>query len=755
MKRRLALATIIALFGTALVVSAQPVEDAAAADGSQFDPGYIISDALFYNGSAMSATDVQTFLGSKVSSCTGLCLLTYRQNTPSIAASSLCGAYSGAANERASDIIAKVGAACNISQKAILVLLEKEQGLITDRNADSWSLEHATGFGCPDTAPCDPAYAGFFYQIYNEARQFQNYAASPTRWNYQAGRVNNVLFHPDANRCSFAPVFIQNKATAGLYIYTPYQPNPAALANLYGYGDACSSYGNRNFWRMYTDWFGSPTEASSLVRTAGNATVYLISDSVKYPVPSLSILAALAPLGNVSFVSDAFLEKHTTGHVVGRTLRGPDGSIYFYDSGIKLPLSSCAQAVDYGASCAADGYVQLSEGQISAFATGPVLSSVLGTVEGSRYYIKNGTKAEILDDAAQTLAGIPLGMNVLSENAVAHLPLASPIVRDGAFVLTRSTAKYSLLSGGQRYTVSDAAGMGVPVRTTGTLSAASLALIPASATVFTGVVSSGAASASVLAADGRYDLQAGALSPSAGAVAVPQALIDTYPVKGVIKEASFIKSPSSATVFVVMPTDVRPVTSWDALLALTPTGNPVIITVPQSFIDLLAMGPDALVAGTLVVSPASATVYFINGVTNRIALSWFDFPYEAGFTKLTYTSEQRIQAYPLSAQNMTFGLSCGANNYVAAAGSAHLVDPSLAALYPFIYLPMDQFTCGQLKVGAPATAFIRTQDGTIYQLVGGEKRPIASMTRLAELGGTSWLNVVDRFASQYPTGPLA
>ena len=38
----------------------------------------------------------------------------------------------------------------------------------------------------------------------------------------------------------------------------PYRPNAAALANLYGTGDACSAYGNRNFWRYFNDWFGNP-----------------------------------------------------------------------------------------------------------------------------------------------------------------------------------------------------------------------------------------------------------------------------------------------------------------------------------------------------------------------------------------------------------------------------------------------------------------------------------------------------------------
>ena len=54
-----------------------------------------------------------------------------------------------------------------------------------------------------------------------------------------------------------APVTIQNLATASLYIYTPYQPNAASLAAYPGVGDACSAYGNRNFFFLFQQYFGS------------------------------------------------------------------------------------------------------------------------------------------------------------------------------------------------------------------------------------------------------------------------------------------------------------------------------------------------------------------------------------------------------------------------------------------------------------------------------------------------------------------
>lgn len=185
-----------------------------------------------------------------------------------------------------------------VSQAALLVLLEKEQGLVTDSTPTDRQFRSATGYGCPDTAACDSLYYGFFNQVYNAAHQFKVYQSTPTRWNYQAGRSNRILWHPNAD-CGSSQVTIRNQATAGLYIYTPYQPNAAALRNLYGSGDSCSSYGNRNFWRLYTDWFGSTSDGpvSSFVKVATDDSVYLVSGGQKHPVTDFAVYQALSALG--------------------------------------------------------------------------------------------------------------------------------------------------------------------------------------------------------------------------------------------------------------------------------------------------------------------------------------------------------------------------------------------------------------------------------------------------------------------------
>ncbi|MGY1747622.1 LGFP repeat-containing protein, partial [Blastococcus sp. SYSU D00695] len=235
-----------------------------AADMSQFRAGNIISDQLFFDGNAMSAPDVQAFLVSKNPRCVAgsdgtPCLKDYRMDTTTKPADASCrGTYQGAGGETAATIIAKVGQACGISQRVLLVILQKEQGLVTATGSSLYARRYreAMGFACPDTAPCNPAYNGFFNQVYSAASRYRYYADNPTRFNHRAGAVNQIRFDVEAD-CGSSGVFIENQATAGLYNYTPYQPNPAALAAGRGTGDRCSAYGNRNFWIYYTDWFGS------------------------------------------------------------------------------------------------------------------------------------------------------------------------------------------------------------------------------------------------------------------------------------------------------------------------------------------------------------------------------------------------------------------------------------------------------------------------------------------------------------------
>ncbi|MBC7763122.1 MAG: DUF4214 domain-containing protein, partial [Candidatus Saccharibacteria bacterium] len=267
------LATVLLGSLLSLTSSAKPAEAAVA---SNFDPGYIISDRLFYDGSLMPQAAIQAFLQSKVSCGSGAgrpgCLAGYRSDSSSRAADKYCSAYTGGAGELASAILYNVSIACNINPQVLIVMLQKEQGLVTASDPSLNSYRSAMGYGCPDTAACDAVYYGFANQVYSAARQLNAYAKSPQSFRYHAGIVNSILTKPAAG-CPSQNVFIQNTATAGLYNYTPYVPDAWALASLYGEGHECSSYGNRNFWVYFTDWFGSTTITQGAISFAKSVYV--------------------------------------------------------------------------------------------------------------------------------------------------------------------------------------------------------------------------------------------------------------------------------------------------------------------------------------------------------------------------------------------------------------------------------------------------------------------------------------------------
>jgi uncharacterized protein with LGFP repeats len=250
--------------------SAKAAQAAAILDG--FDPANIIDDAVMFSGTTMTAAEIQSFLNSKQPSCASgaTCLKSVKVDMPKMTANPMCDAIGAKSSQTAAQVIAAVGKACSVNPQVILVMLQKEQTLVTGRkpysSAESVSLIYrkATGLGCPDTAACDPNKYGLFNQLYGVAYWLVRYTTPPgttgsgwTSYNwFPVGRANGVLYNPNA-ACGAKTITIKNAATASLYYYTPYQPNAASLAAGWGLGNSCSSYGNRNFYLYFTTWFGS------------------------------------------------------------------------------------------------------------------------------------------------------------------------------------------------------------------------------------------------------------------------------------------------------------------------------------------------------------------------------------------------------------------------------------------------------------------------------------------------------------------
>lgn len=283
------LARLVAIVAAVIVSvaglgAAQVDSPAQAITGADFQPGFIISDALFYDSSAMTMAEIQAFLNSKCSAAP--CINTITTTSTDRAASNMCpGGYVGVANESTASIIYNVQRSCGISAKVILVMLQKETSLVTKSNPSDLSLRKAMGYACPDTSVCDSRYYGLFNQIYGAASQLKRYGLRTSdnisfRTKFQIGVPFDISYNPNPD-CGKKTVTVKNMATTALYYYTPYTPNDSALSNLGGVAPdpSCASYGNRNFWVFYNNWFGDPHRSAP-----PGVTVSRVGGSTRYDV---------------------------------------------------------------------------------------------------------------------------------------------------------------------------------------------------------------------------------------------------------------------------------------------------------------------------------------------------------------------------------------------------------------------------------------------------------------------------------------
>ena len=312
MKKTALMVFLPLLIATLGITIMAPVTNAVT--GADWRAGRIIDDGVFTNPNDMSVAEIQAFLNSKVPVCDTwgtkpsefgggtraqyaasrgystpfTCLRDYHEVPktapgPNEPASNYGGVPVPAGAQSAAQIISNAAHKYNISARVLLVKLATESpGPLT---SDDWPFKrqylYAMGAHCPDSGPggaanCDANYAGFSLQMDEAADLMRWYLDNMTQpwWQYKKPyQTNHILWNVVERGCGGGDVYIENKATAALYTYTPYQPNQAALNNLYGTGDNCSAYGNRNFWRVFNDWFGDSWQwAGQTVYTNSNKT---------------------------------------------------------------------------------------------------------------------------------------------------------------------------------------------------------------------------------------------------------------------------------------------------------------------------------------------------------------------------------------------------------------------------------------------------------------------------------------------------
>ena len=346
-----------------------------AVKATDFNPGRIIDDEIFYNKDAMTAQQIQEFLDKQIGNCDTwgtqratdwgrgditraqfakqkwgidppfVCLNNYHENpdTKETSYEKGGGAFSGGIS--AAQIIHNAAQKYGINPQVILVMLKKEStGPLTN---DIWPLKnqykYAMGYACPDsgvnyTAACQESKAGFYNQIMLSAWQLKYYKDNKDSYHLKLG-VNKIQYSPNP-ACGTKTVNIENVATLSLYIYTPYTPNDAALANYPGTSN-CGAYGNRNFFMFFNEWFGStiytymPESCDSRVKnTTCVWRLYNKKSGAEFLTANIAERDAAAKSGNWSYNGMAFYAYSAQVAGTVPVYRINLGSEHFYTSNI-------------------------------------------------------------------------------------------------------------------------------------------------------------------------------------------------------------------------------------------------------------------------------------------------------------------------------------------------------------------------------------------------------------------------------------
>ena len=415
-------------FWMAAVLSAVFLSSYAAQALADFDPGNLVPDSVFADTKTFGGpAGIQQFLvakGSVLANTDPTFLLKLGEPQDASTKTALSDPEPNLPRLRtAAELIWDAGQGSGLNPQVIVVTLQKEQSLITGTFSSDSSLQtalnHALGFGCPDSGGCGAIYSGFYYQLFGnldaQGNRYLGAAFSLMRsYNTPNGRgpmvdVNSDAFGSPAVRVSHvgdtiylqntqgppnnaAPVqavTIGNLSTAALYRYTPHVYN-----------------GNYNFWKFFTQWFKYPNGSILTISgsgVTGNGNVYIVENGALSLAPTFVLMSKGINLGTVTTISISPTEF--SSYDKGPTLAPPDDTIvtisddsvhetYVFEQGVRHPVSSFV-LTQRGLNV--NNALGVTSADASLYTVGTLLPPSDGTVikgDGSPniYIIQNGTR---------------------------------------------------------------------------------------------------------------------------------------------------------------------------------------------------------------------------------------------------------------------------------------------------------------------------------------------------------------------------
>jgi hypothetical protein len=353
---------------------------------AEFDPNFIISDEEIKEYASMNLSEIQEFLNDRNGYLT-----TYKTSSPD-------GKIMSTA-----EIIYEIAQKNKINPRFLLVLLQKEQSLIDDKNPSQSQLDWATGYGCPDGGGCDSRWQGLYKQLNSASLQFMWYMDG-------CQDKNSPNYNPYLNFCSFKPsitytftnrystlaqgtinVTPVNKATAGLYIYTPHVYN-----------------GNFNFYNIWQRWFTRAYPNGTLVQAQGEPGVWLIQNGKKRPFLTKGALTTRFDIKKIITIKKSELDKYEKGAAIKfpqySLIKSPLGNIYLIVDDKKRGIISGEVFRSIGFN--PEEIINASWEDINAYQDGNLITATSSyltgallqdKISGGVYYVSEGTKAPLLD----------------------------------------------------------------------------------------------------------------------------------------------------------------------------------------------------------------------------------------------------------------------------------------------------------------------------------------------------------------------
>jgi hypothetical protein len=382
-----------------------------------FNPNLLITDQSFADsGTFGSAAAIQKFFeehGSVLSNTSASFIAKLKEDAPATKAALEDPEPNLDHLRTAAELIYDATKKTGLNPQVILVTLQKEQSLITGTFASDSDLQtalnHALGFGCPDSGPCNNIFASFYRQLFGSfdstGGRYLGAAASLMKsFTYTNSLGLRVGRGPDNGSgstklgdtltlsntmgsfggiASSQPVTLSNFATTALYRFTPHVFN-----------------GNYNFWKYYTLWFKYPN--GTVIRKIGETGLFVIDNGAKSLFSQYVASQRKIKLNQIVDVSQTEFDSYLTNPPLtpfdGTLLKGDtDATVYISENGSKQPISG---PIFSQRKFSFKKVVTLPQAEVDSYQTGAYLAPldetiITGNTDKTVYLIEQGQKRPI------------------------------------------------------------------------------------------------------------------------------------------------------------------------------------------------------------------------------------------------------------------------------------------------------------------------------------------------------------------------